>query len=55
MRAGVITGLAALVLVGGLLMGVAGLLLLPLVAGIALVGLVIWMLGRKAEHRPPIE
>ncbi|HSH44594.1 MAG TPA: hypothetical protein VK966_01990 [Longimicrobiales bacterium] len=47
--------LVILVAVGGVVFGVAGLLLAPIVGGLALVAVVIWLLERKAQHKPPLE
>lgn len=47
--------LAVLVVVGGVIFGVGGLLLAPIVGAVALVALVIWLLERKAQHKPPLE
>jgi uncharacterized membrane protein YbaN (DUF454 family) len=42
-------------LIVGLVLGVAGIFLFPLVGAIALVALVVWLLRRRAQNRPPIE
>lgn len=42
------------VLVGGLLTGIAGLLLWPLVAAVAAVVFFVWMGKRKTEGKPPM-
>lgn len=49
------TLLAIGILVGGVILGVAGIFLFPIVGAIAVIGLLIWMAERKAEHKPPIE
>lgn len=43
-----------LVIVGGSIMGVASLLIVPLVAFIVLVGLLIWFVSRRARNKPPL-
>lgn len=43
------------VVVGGIIMGVGGLLLLPIIGVFALIALLIWFLERKAHHKPPLE
>jgi hypothetical protein len=42
-------------LIVGLVLGVAGIFLFPIVGAIALVALVVWLLRRRAQNRPPIE
>jgi uncharacterized membrane protein YbaN (DUF454 family) len=42
-------------LIVGLVLGVAGIFLFPILGAIALVALVIWLLRRRAQDRPPIE
>jgi hypothetical protein len=42
-------------LIVGLVLGVAGIFLFPIVGAIAMVALVVWLLGRRAQDRPPIE
>lgn len=54
MRAALIGGILLIFLVGGSIMGVASLLLLPLVGIVAALVLLIWFLRRRAEHKPPI-
>jgi hypothetical protein len=54
MRAGLIGAILLVVLVGGIAMGIAALLLLPLLGGVLLVVLLIWMLRRRSEGKPPI-
>ncbi|MGH7447973.1 MAG: hypothetical protein ACRELT_10465 [Longimicrobiales bacterium] len=55
MNTALIVLVAVLVLLGGVLMGVAAIFLLPIVGALALIALVIWVLRRRAEHKPPIE
>jgi hypothetical protein len=54
MRSAIIGGVAVLVLLGGSIMGVAAMLLLPVVGIIAAIALLIWFLQRRASGRPPI-
>jgi predicted PurR-regulated permease PerM len=46
---------AALILVGGIVFGIAGVFLAPILGGIALIALVIWLLQRAARDKPPIK
>lgn len=43
------------VLVVGIIFGVAGLFLLPILGVIATIALVVWLIQRRARDRPPIE
>lgn len=43
-----------IVIVGGSIMGVASVLLVPLIAFIVLVGLLIWFASRRARNKPPM-
>jgi predicted PurR-regulated permease PerM len=54
MRAGIIGLIAIAILVGGTLMGIASLLLVPLVAAVALIALAAWLLVRRVRGKPPI-
>lgn len=54
MRTAVLAGIALLVLIVGSLMGVAALLLLPLVGIVAVIALLVWFARRRASGRPPI-
>ena len=42
-------------LIGGLVLGVAGLFLLPILGVFALIAILFWLAERKAEHKPPVE
>jgi hypothetical protein len=42
------------ILIGGTVMGVASLLLLPLVGGVLLLALIVWFLQRRARGEPPL-
>ena len=55
MRAGLIGAIALVILIAGSILGVASLLLLPLVGIIALIAVLIWMAGRRAEGKPPMQ
>lgn len=46
---------AVLILIGGVVFGIAGIFLAPILGGIALVVLVVWLLQRAARDKPPIE
>lgn len=46
---------AVLILVVGIIFGVAGVFLAPILGGIALVVLVVWLVQRAARDTPPIE
>jgi hypothetical protein len=54
MRSALFAGVALLILIGGSLMGVAALLLLPVAGIILAIALLIWMLQRRASGKPPI-
>jgi predicted PurR-regulated permease PerM len=43
------------VIVIGILSGVAGLLFAPIIGGIALVAIIVWLLQRWARNKPPVE
>jgi 4-hydroxybenzoate polyprenyltransferase len=45
---------AILTVVVGLVFGVAGIFLAPILGGIALIALIIWLLSRKARDKPPV-
>ena len=47
--------LAVGILVFGLIFGVAGLLLAPIVGLVAIVAIIIWFSEKKAKHEPPAE
>lgn len=54
MRGGIIAAaIVALVLVGSL-MGIISIFFIPLAAAVALVVLIVWLLRRRAEGKPPI-
>jgi predicted PurR-regulated permease PerM len=42
------------ILLVGLIFGIAGVFLAPILGGIALIALLIWLLGRKARNKPPV-
>ena len=50
-----IVGIAFVVLIGGLLAGVTGLLFAPIVGLLLIIAIVVWMLARKAEGKPPVQ
>lgn len=54
MKAGLIVLIAVLVLLGGIVMGVASLFLFPIVGALAVIALLIWLLRRRAALKPPI-
>ena len=54
MRAGLIGLIALIILIGGSILGIASLLLFPLVGIVALIAIVIWMAARRAEGKPPM-
>ncbi len=41
--------------VGGVLGIVGGALFLPLIGFLVMVGILVWLFARKAEHKPPME
>jgi predicted PurR-regulated permease PerM len=43
------------VVAGGLFLGVAGLLLAPIIGAFAIIALVFWLAERKTQHKPPVE
>lgn len=43
------------IVVVGIIFGIGGLLLFPIVGVIATVAVVVWLLQRRARDRPPIE
>lgn len=47
--------IALAVAVGGVIMGVAGLLLAPILGVVVIVAVIIWLGERKAQHKPPLE
>lgn len=47
--------LAIAIAIGGLIFGVAGIFLAPLLGVLGLIALIIWMIERKAQHKPPLE
>ncbi|HEX6308235.1 MAG TPA: hypothetical protein VFZ69_08615 [Longimicrobiales bacterium] len=55
MNAALIVLIALAVLLGGLFFGVTAIFVVPIAAVLAIVALVIWMLRRRSQHRPPIE
>lgn len=44
-----------IILIGGLILGIGGLLLAPLLGIIVIVGIVLWLAERKAEHKRPAD
>lgn len=46
---------AILIVVLGLVFGIAGIFLAPILGIIAIVALAIWLAERKAHHKPPLE
>jgi uncharacterized membrane-anchored protein len=54
MRTGLIAAVALIVLLGGTVMGIAAIFVLPIVGGIALLALILYALGRRADNRPPM-
>lgn len=54
MNTGLVVLIAVLVLLGGIFMGVAAVFLVPIVGALAIIALLIWVLRRRAEHKPPI-
>ncbi|MFP4623769.1 MAG: hypothetical protein ACLFRX_06270 [Gemmatimonadota bacterium] len=44
-----------LVVIVGLMLGVAGLFLLPIFGVFLILGIVFWLAERKARHKPPVE
>jgi hypothetical protein len=54
MRAGIIAAILLVVLIGGTVMGIASLVLLPLVGIVFAIVLVIWLLQRRSAGKPPI-
>jgi predicted PurR-regulated permease PerM len=46
--------IAFAVLIVGMVFGVAGVFLAPILGVIALVVLIVWLLGRKAQDKPPV-
>jgi predicted PurR-regulated permease PerM len=46
---------AAVILVAGVVFGVAGVFLAPILGGIAVIVLVVWLLQRAARDKPPIK
>jgi uncharacterized membrane-anchored protein len=54
MRTGLIVAVVLLILLGGTAMGIASLLLLPLVGGVFLIVLLVWALQRRAQRKPPM-
>lgn len=47
--------LGVAVLIGGVIFGVAGIFLAPILGVIGIIALIIWFMERKAEHKPPAE
>ena len=47
--------LALAVLIGGTLLGITALLLVPLLGILVLIVFLVWTARRRAQHRPPIE
>ena len=47
--------LAVGILVGGIILGIGGLLLAPVVGVVVLVAILLWLAERKAEHKPPVD
>ena len=54
MNAGLVLLVAVLVMLGGVLMGVAALFLVPIVGALAVIALLIWVLRRRAANKPPV-
>lgn len=46
---------AIIVAVGGLIFGVAGIFIAPIVGALAVIALIIWLIERKAHHKLPME
>lgn len=46
---------AVLVAVGGVILGVAGIFLLPIIGALAIIALILWLIERKVHHKPPME
>ena len=55
MNAALIVLVVLAVLLGGTLFGVTGIFLVPLAGAVGILVLVIWLLRRRAEHKPPID
>lgn len=49
----ILIGLA--ILVGGIVFGIGGLLLAPVVGVVVIVGILLWLAERKAEHKRPVD
>lgn len=54
MRAALVITVVLVVLLGGTLMGIAAMFLVPLIASIAVLALLIWFVQRRASNKPPI-
>jgi predicted PurR-regulated permease PerM len=46
--------IALLILVGGIVLGIAGIFLAPILGALGLIILVVWLLQRRARDKPPI-
>lgn len=46
---------AVLVAIAGLVFGVAGIFLAPILGIVAIIALIIWLVERKVQHKPPLE
>jgi hypothetical protein len=49
------TLVAILIIVFGVVFGIAGVVFFPILGGLALVVLAIWLLQRRARDKPPLE
>lgn len=47
--------LAVAVAIGGVIFGVAGIFLAPLLGVVGVIALIIWTVERKAQDKPPLE
>lgn len=54
MNTGLILLVAVIVVLGGMFMGVAAVFLVPIVGALAVIGLLIWVLRRRAANKPPV-
>jgi hypothetical protein len=45
---------AVLILIFGMVFGIAGVFLAPILGGIALVVAIVWLLSRRARGKPPV-
>jgi hypothetical protein len=54
MRTSLIALIALVVMLGGIFMGIAATLVLPLIGIVAAIALLLWLLQRRAANKPPI-